>query len=1042
MSAAVASAQWRDRRQRVFQSVFQTDITQPTPQSTPAVHFPQPGQAFGVPPPPAQTRLHGVPPSGGSHSLEPTAAGFRAHSSASPASFATPGTPASHGTAGDDQVTYDLAWHVVTARITLPPSASADDSFGTLAPSSQMPSQGESSEAEFYEALRLVLQAKTALPRATHTEDIVAWHTQQTRTHFAQHVLPLLSACAQGEGDFEADAEGAKGGSHYEKHVVAVRSSIRTIEGAQRMYGYGLELLNRGFARFSALLDPKGPKEDARLLEARFRRDVHALVADSASASLMYSVRVVLVQLVGTILGVTPRHRKGEQARPVPPAEDNLHAVADRERLLQLVQELYGVGLGGEKFQIVFAEVMDAMMSRFVRGAYAGIWTSLEPADPFRRKDNVTRGASTAGSSRCIESLTDWVENHFARLAFEVLSQISPPSAGSPVSLSDAKTYQTLALGRLASLRIEELFGIVLAWPNSQGALDDLRATITTPGRRLQLTDSFAQALQKRLLHPGRSTLEILRTYISIIRTFYALDHSKVLLSRVVPNLDLYLCHRDDAVRTVVTGLLASSDEVRDVSGAQEAKQRENEKAGNGRGANMDIDAGSFATPPAARAGSGPRKTKLETPDLRGKDDNPSPKAGGATAAPGKLVELAALLVDPKQARRGAPEDEDLGWDDMSWVPDPVDAGASYKRPKSEDVIGTLISALGSQDVFIKEFASVIAERLLGDPARFEQELRVLDLLKRRFGEQALQNCDVMVKDIQDSRKVDATILRTQKRSGLPALAAEADADGQDTQYHARILSRLFWPGLDREHFLLPKPVLSHQTRYEHGYEALKASRKLTWLNQLGQARVELEMRDRTVTVDCKTYEATVIYAFHDESDGDTDLAADPEETKKPAERSVEELYMELQMDEDLIASALEFWVSQGVLRRVHQDVYAVIETQLTAEEVAAEAAAKQGDDADAGGEEDSEAEAAERKSAKPAIDPKEAERRGLYWSYIKGMLTNSSATMPLAQMAMMLRMLLNDFAWGNEDLVEFLAEKVAEGDLEIAGGKYKLVKK
>jgi anaphase-promoting complex subunit 2 len=58
-------------------------------------------------------------------------------------------------------------------------------------------------------------------------------------------------------------------------------------------------------------------------------------------------------------------------------------------------------------------------------------------------------------------------------------------------------------------------------------------------------------------------------------------------------------------------------------------------------------------------------------------------------------------------------------------------------------------------------------------------------------------------------------------------------------------------------------------------------------------------------------------------------------------------------------------------------------------------------------------------------------------------MLTNSAPTMPLGQMLMMMKMLIPDgCSWTNEELQEFLAEKVAENKLELAGGKYRLPKK
>ncbi|KAK1833804.1 anaphase-promoting complex subunit 2 [Podospora conica] len=1082
MTTAVAS-RWQNRRRQVFQSVFQTDTSQPTPQSTPCITAPDPGQAFGGPPAPTTTTTtaaantatpsagplfsqpattqHFAPPSDLSSSSQSTIPGLSQSQCALPQP-AQPRFP-SLATAGDDQVAYDRAWHVVTARIALPSSATADDSFGTLPSDSQLrpPSQqAAGSDSDFYNALRLVVHAPTLLPRATHTDDIVAWHAQQVRTHFAQHVIPLLSGCVDGEDD-ESGGEashqskgtgarrdgGKRKGNHYERHMVMVMSSIRTLEAAFRLYFYGLGLVVRGLGRLADGSCAESPSADAEALAARFRRDIHALVGNSASEGLMRSVRTVLERLTGTILGIPEGENGGTSSksapsRPAAPTDKDLRAMAARQRLHEVVEQLHNVGLAGERFQVIFAEIMNSMMSRFVTGAYAGLWNLSSPGhDGFSATANtISRGSGSSFLSPCIVSLSDWVENHFARLSFEILSRVQPDASSSPVTLSDVKTYQALALGRLAALRISELFDIALAWPSSRGAVEDLRATITTTARRLQLTASFSRALQRRLLHPGRSTLEILRTYIAIIRTLHALDPSKVLLSHIEPSLQLYLCQREDAIRVVVTGLLSSAEEIKAARKAKEDAKRQQQ--------GKQRDVGPFATPAMpSRATRTPRTLRTRhnnTPVTPATGDTKMANSAPTNTQPSsKLVELALLLNDPSQTRRTAPEDEgDLDWDDMKWVPDPVDAGANYKRPKSEDVIGTLISALGSEDVFIKEFASVVAGRLLGEPAKLEQELRVLDLLKRRFGEAALQNCDVMIRDVQDSRRLDAAILRArvpETQTPIRTPHAKKGPEAKDEmQYHARILSRLFWPNLDREHFLLPQEITDYQQWYERGYERLKSKRKLAWLNQLGQARVELELEDRTVTVDCSTVEATVIYAFQD--------ASEP----GPVRRSVDELYLELQMDEDLIADALAFWAGQGVLKRVSQGLYVVVESTTAGADAGAGTPGGQGGSlASSGvlspgdGDGDGEAAASARKPAAGGMSAKEQERRVMYWQYIKGMLTNASASMALAQVAMMMKMLVPDgFPWSNEELQDFLGEKVADGELEVVGSKYKLVKK
>ncbi|EFQ29299.1 Cullin family protein [Colletotrichum graminicola] len=921
VTAMNAPSRWSGKRQNVFKSVFNTEILQPTPYSTPSQRFTSQGDLLGGLPPP--------PPS--SHHQSPSRAHFPGNIKVSNLQSSPPPTH-SHPPSSDqsnDQVRWDRAWHVVTTRIQLPPSVAAEDSFGTLA------SESQDYDADFYDSLNLVLHPWKHAQHATATEDILSWHTQQVRHHFAQHVLPLLSAC-----------------NTYGDQAQVLLGSIHTLEAAHRQYLYGLSLIVRG-------LDSK----HADIAVDKFRRDLHAVIGNSMSQALMESLRAVFGRLTRVILGMqaapSPGASRGTglQGDNQAAAPSPTPAAAARQELLQLIEALHKVGLAGERFQILFAELMDSVMIEHVKTSFAGVWTQPKAGGgkDAPGPSSVSRVAKLGTPSRCIAALCDWVENHYSRLAVEVFARLG----SGDIAWADVEKWKEIAVGRLAVMRIHELFDIVLQWPESKGALDDLRMAITTPQRRLQLTDTFSAALQKRLLHPGRSTLDILRVYISMIRTFHALDNSKVLLDRVVHSLQLYLCQRDDAIPIVVTGLLSNPDDIRTEAG----------------------------------------KTKL--------------------------VELAVLLNDPSQQRRPATDEEELDWDDMEWIPDPVDAGVNYKRPKSEDVIGTLVNALGSQDIFIKEFQNIIAERLLSTQVEFTQEIRVLHLLKKRFGDNALQNCDVMIKDIQDSKRVDSIISKTVRAGHIGGPVRKSK---ELPSYHTKILSRLFWPTMDREHFILPRPVAEVQGYYDGEFERLKSYRKLTWLNNLGNATVNLELEDRTVEKECKTYEAVVIYAFQED------------ETYKgplPLRRTVDQLEEVLQMDDDLIRSAISFWVSQRVLREMEPGTFAVLE--------------KLNDDANGGAnpavpgpDEAPTTESGDLSPKKPsALDAKEQERRQVYWQFIVGMLTNSSPAMPLGQIAMMMKMLIADgFPWSNEELQEFLAEKMAEEELELVGGKYRLLKK
>lgn len=546
---------------------------------------------------------------------------------------------------------------------------------------------------------------------------------------------------------------------------------------------------------------------------------------------------------------------------------------------------------------------------------------------------------------------------------------------------AEVDRLRNIATIRLAKLRISELFSIVVDWPQTEAGIDDIKLYSTNTASRAYITTAFTIEISTRLLRPGASTTEILEFYISMIRAFRKLDPRGVLLQRVDRKIRRYLREREDTIKIVVAGLLS------------------------------DVH-----LPSSSQDNPGEQKTVLH--------------------------EL-AFELQQRDSRRQA-FSHGLDWDNMEWQPDPIDAASDFKSSRSTDIVNTVISLFESKDVFVREFQAALAERLLLNQSDYDQEISVLEHLKIRFGDAALQACEVMLRDVIDSRKLDKVIRRDR---GLPT----DDEDTEEPLLHAKILSRLFWPALlgttgptaEDAPFRPPVSILHQRQVYEKGFEALKQSRKISWNDHLGQVEVELTFADgRTYVDEVLPYQAAVIYAFNSDT-----------EATESVSHTVASLVRELSISPTLARSACLFFVSKQVLtpHSTLPDTFVVLEhlpsettvaidvntdTRTKAIDHATETAASAAAAAFAARQ----AELAAAQAQREAEAEEKKQQMQLYHQFIVSMLTNQGQ-MPLARMAMMLNIVVpGGFPFSNEELKDFLGSMVKEGVLVIGGGgNYKI---
>nr|DBA21279.1 TPA: hypothetical protein GDO54_017950 [Pyxicephalus adspersus] len=361
--------------------------------------------------------------------------------------------------------------------------------------------------------------------------------------------------------------------------------------------------------------------------------------------------------------------------------------------------------------------------------------------------------------------------------------------------------------------------------------------------------------------------------------------------------------------------------------------------------------------------------------------------------------------ADPVVLENGQESDDDIS-DPEDWVPDPVDAdsGKSGSKRRSSDIISLLVSIYGSKELFINEYRTLLADRLLHQFSySSEREIRNVELLKLRFGEAQMHYCEVMLKDMADSRRINTNIRDEEEK--LP------EEERPPFNLEAVILSSEFWPALKEEKLELPEQIKETMETFTRRYEKLKAMRTLNWKHHLGLVSLDVELADRTLTFSVSPVHAAIILNF-----------------QKKSTWTLEELSEVLKVPVSTLRRRMTYWLQQGILREDPPGTFTVIEEEQKdqAEKVVLIDSDEEGDSAMAS-----------------QADQKEEELQ-LFWTYIQAMLTNLES-LPLERIHSMLKMFVMTGPVVTEidiqELQGFLQKKVSDQQLVYSGGVYRLPK-
>ncbi|ORX85316.1 hypothetical protein BCR32DRAFT_96230 [Anaeromyces robustus] len=366
------------------------------------------------------------------------------------------------------------------------------------------------------------------------------------------------------------------------------------------------------------------------------------------------------------------------------------------------------------------------------------------------------------------------------------------------------------------------------------------------------------------------------------------------------------------------------------------------------------------------------------------------------------------------------PKQDIIAFDEMNlnnynndnWMPEllEIDPANEVVKKKSVDIISTLLNIYDSKDVFIKEFQELLANRLLALKSyELKRELRNLELLKLRFGENNLQLCEVMIKDISSSRRIDYNIHTETNFDDNSNNNKNEKDNNKELPFHAKILSHLFWPPFKPNNLKFPKEIQEYADIYSKQYTTLKPSRKLQWLPYLGYVSLTVELEDRTLTFnDLTPIQAIILYHFQEKDQWE-----------------LNELSNKLEVTPAVVKHGIVFWMNKGIMKEITKDVYKILEKE---EDVMIE------------DEIHNTVEDAEDNIEEQSSKGQDTDQMRIYWTFISNMITNLGG-MTIERIHQMLQVCLPNYKSQIEQLRSFLELMIHENKLDLNDDVYTIKK-
>ena len=235
------------------------------------------------------------------------------------------------------------------------------------------------------------------------------------------------------------------------------------------------------------------------------------------------------------------------------------------------------------------------------------------------------------------------------------------------------------------------------------------------------------------------------------------------------------------------------------------------------------------------------------------------------------------------------------------------------------DIVSILVNVFGSPEKFMEQYKRMLIERKITDNNfEIEQEIKNLELLKLKFGENLLTNCEIIIQHIKESKKINNKLFK-------------------DPSFICQIINSNYWPFIKTNHFDLSSldeiskdkndnnNIINPNNKktpydeflinfnnklknYQKLYSDNKFSRKIEFYTNLGYCHLTLTFSNGNFEFVVSPLSYLIIQFFDEENKNNFKLF------------NIDYISNKLHSESLCVKQSLDFWLSKGVLKKIKKE--------------------------------------------------------------------------------------------------------------------------